>query len=194
MSSAERTSKRSSSASSSTIAGPSPTSITVSASSMHPPVGGRDYRIRSATGTPRRCRGGAPTTTSTLVGMSDTPSGNAPERRHSRLARVAVAVSASLSLVIGVGSAYGFVAYQQAGDDGPTVPPPTGSPLPEVEQAFGPCVEDVCNYLLIGSDSRAGLSADELDQFGTDKQIGGENRADTIMLVHTDPALEKAII
>ena len=33
-----------------------------------------------------------------------------------------------------------------------------------------------------------------MTQFGTDEQIGGENRADTIMLVHTDPNLEKAII
>jgi LCP family protein required for cell wall assembly len=126
--------------------------------------------------------------------MSDAPSSEVPPHGHGRLARAAVAVTAVLSLIIGVGSAYGFVAYRVAGDDGPTVPPPTGSPLPEVAQAFGPCVEDVCNYLLLGSDSRAGLSADELDQFGTDKQIGGENRADTIMLVHTDPALEKAII
>jgi LCP family protein required for cell wall assembly len=126
--------------------------------------------------------------------MSDMPSGEVPRRGHGRLARAAVAVTAVVSLIIGVGSAYGFVAYRQAGNDGPTVPPTTGSPLPEVEQQFGPCVDDVCNYLLLGSDSRTGLSADELDQFGTDKQIGGENRADTIMLVHTDPALEKAII
>ena len=52
----------------------------------------------------------------------------------------------------------------------------------------------MCNYLLLGSDSRAGLSDEEQTEFGTDKQIGGENRADTIMLVHTDPKLEKAII
>jgi LCP family protein required for cell wall assembly len=55
-------------------------------------------------------------------------------------------------------------------------------------------VRDVCNYLLLGSDSRKGLSEEELVAFGTDEDIGGENRADTIMLVHTDPRLEKAII
>lgn len=126
--------------------------------------------------------------------MSDVPSGDAPTHGHGRVARIAVAVTATLSLLIGVGSAYGFVAYKQAGGDGPTIPPPTGSAPPEVQRALGPCVEDVCNYLLLGSDSRAGLSAGELDQFGSDQQIGGENRADTIMLVHTDPALEKAII
>jgi LCP family protein required for cell wall assembly len=124
--------------------------------------------------------------------MSDQPS--AAASGHGRVARAAVAAAATLSLLIGVSSAYGFVAYQQAGGTGPTIPPQTGSGDPAIERAFGPCVEDVCNYLLLGSDSRAGLSGEERVQFGTDEQIGGENRADTIMLVHTDPNLEKAII
>jgi LCP family protein required for cell wall assembly len=125
--------------------------------------------------------------------MPDGPTAGAAGRGHGPFARAAVALTATLSLLIGVGTAYAFMAYKQA-DDGPTIPPPTGSTPPEVEQALGPCVDDVCNYLLLGSDSRAGLTPEEREQFGTDQQIGGENRADTIMLVHTDPALEKAII
>ena len=31
-------------------------------------------------------------------------------------------------------------------------------------------------------------------QFGTDADIGGSNRSDVIMLVHTDPRLQKAIV
>jgi LCP family protein required for cell wall assembly len=126
--------------------------------------------------------------------MSEDAPGGSSAAGHGRLARVAVAITASISLLIGVGSAYGFVAYRQAAGEGPTIPPPTGSPIPEVARALGPCVEDVCNYLLLGSDSRAGLTAEERERFGTDQQIGGENRADTIMLVHSDPGLEKAII
>jgi LCP family protein required for cell wall assembly len=125
--------------------------------------------------------------------MPDGPTAGAAGRGHGPFARAAVALTATRSLLIGVGTAYAFMAYKQA-DDGPTIPPPTGSTPPEVEQALGPCVDDVCNYLLLGSDSRAGLTPEEREQFGTDQQIGGENRADTIMLVHTDPALEKAII
>ena len=125
--------------------------------------------------------------------MSDGPS--ADPRAHGRLARAAVAITATLSLLIGIGSAYGFVAYRQAGTVGanPDFLPPdeAGEDQPSSDD---PCAEDVCNYLLLGSDSRAGLTAAERDQFGTDQEIGGENRADTIMLVHTDPALEKAII
>ena len=119
-----------------------------------------------------------------------TPSG--PGR--SAVTRITVALMATLSLLIGIGSAYGFIAYKQAGDSGETIPPPDPSAPTEVAEALGPCVDDVCNYLILGSDSRAGLTEEELDDFGTDQQIGGENRADTIMLVHTDPALEKAII
>jgi LCP family protein required for cell wall assembly len=129
--------------------------------------------------------------------MAHVPSGPAPG--HGRLARAAVAITATLSLAIGVVSAYGFVAYQRAtdadrvfdltGDDDPGA-----QPGGEEERPTGPCVDDVCNYLLLGSDSRAGLTPEEREQFGTDQQIGGENRADTIMLVHTDPNLEKAII
>ncbi|MGZ8580930.1 MAG: LCP family protein [Actinomycetota bacterium] len=127
--------------------------------------------------------------------MSEVPSGDAPTHGHGRIARVAVAITATLSLLIGVGSAYGFVAYKQAGDEGATIIlDDFDSDGEGEERPTGPCVDDVCNYLLLGSDSRTGLSAEEREQFGTDQQIGGENRADTIMLVHTDPALEKAII
>jgi LCP family protein required for cell wall assembly len=46
----------------------------------------------------------------------------------------------------------------------------------------------------LGSDSRSGLSHDQQIANGTNADIGGSNRADTIMLVHTDPNLQKAII
>ena len=112
-----------------------------------------------------------------------------------RLIRVAIAVSASLSLVLGVVGAASAVRWVQLRDVGidqgsfsPAVP--SGSSAPPT----GRCSAHVCNYLLLGSDSRAGLPIDEQHQFGTNKDIGGTIRTDTIMLVHTDPALEKAIV
>ena len=129
--------------------------------------------------------------------MSLAPSGGWSAPGLGLLARAAVAISATLSLLIAVGSAYGFVAYKQAGTEG-TNPReewiPSKAEGEEGSVPDDPCARDVCNYLLLGSDSRAGLTPEERDQFGTDQQIGGENRADTIMLVHTDPNLEKAII
>src|SRR4051794_12101674 len=104
-----------------------------------------------------------------------------------KLIRLIVAVTATLSLITGVFAAFAadrwwslrtvgtednFVATSKAGK----LPVPTG-----------PCSVRACNYLLLGSDSRAGLPASQQKAFGTNSDIGGTNRADTIMLVHTDP-------
>jgi len=110
------------------------------------------------------------------------------------VARALVAVTASLSLVVGLIGAASAVRWVQLRGVG--VDPgdfhaiaPSGSPIPT-----GKCTDRPCNYLLLGSDSRAGLPEDQQHQFGTNQDIGGSNRADTIMLVHTDPGLQKAIV
>ena len=109
-------------------------------------------------------------------------------------------MSAFLSIAIAAGSAFAFAQYQAAKSEGRCdwagCQPGDGDPSPDpgAQRAVGPCADDVCNYLLLGSDSRKGLTPSEIDQFGSDTTIGGENRADTIMLVHTDPNLQKAII
>jgi LCP family protein required for cell wall assembly len=105
-----------------------------------------------------------------------------------------VGVTASLALVVAAVSAYAYVGYNLAQDSVGIIPDAPSSPGSARSPDFGPCVEDVCNYLVLGSDSRAGLSADEQDQFGTDADIGGSNRSDVIMLIHTDPRLQKAIV
>jgi LCP family protein required for cell wall assembly len=119
--------------------------------------------------------------------MSDDPS----SRGHGRLAHGLIGISATFALVVGVFSAYGMASYLRARDVGEE--PFASSEEPE-DPAVGPCVEDVCNYLLLGSDSRRGLTPEEQVQFGTDEHIGGTFRADTIMLVHLDPAREKAVV
>lgn len=98
-------------------------------------------------------------------------------------------------MLIAAGGAYGFAAYNSAQRNITTIsivrdPASTGG----TQRDFGPCVDNVCNYLILGSDSRAGLSPAEQTQFGTNQDIGGSNRSDVIMLVHTDPKLEKAIV
>jgi anionic cell wall polymer biosynthesis LytR-Cps2A-Psr (LCP) family protein len=113
---------------------------------------------------------------------------------HGTLVRTLVGVSASLALLVGLVTAGVTVRWIQlrgiGTHDGPfdTVGP-SGSPVPS-----GPCADGACNYLLLGSDSRAGLSPEQQEQFGPDESLGGDNRADTIMLVHTDPRLKKAIV
>jgi anionic cell wall polymer biosynthesis LytR-Cps2A-Psr (LCP) family protein len=110
---------------------------------------------------------------------------------HGTLARALVGVTASIALLVGLVTAGLTVRWVQLRDIGTDDTfhglGPSGSPTPA---PAGPCADQACNYLLLGSDSRAGLP----DEFGTDADIGGTTRADTIMLVHTDPSLGKAIV
>jgi LCP family protein required for cell wall assembly len=118
---------------------------------------------------------------------TDTP------RAHRPLVRSLVGAAASLSLVVAAASAYAYVAYNQA-QGSVTHFPNADDPSAGPHHDFGACVDNVCNYLILGSDSRAGLTPQEQVQFGTDADIGGSNRSDVIMLVHTDPRLQKAIV
>jgi LCP family protein required for cell wall assembly len=58
----------------------------------------------------------------------------------------------------------------------------------------GRCDERSCNYLLLGSDDRTGLPAAEREAFGSTRDIGGGERSDTIILVHTRPGVGRAVI
>jgi LCP family protein required for cell wall assembly len=60
--------------------------------------------------------------------------------------------------------------------------------LPALAQDSGP----VMNVLLVGSDSRANLGASDAKGFGQDVVSG--QRSDTIMLLHVDPAEQRAAI
>lgn len=109
--------------------------------------------------------------------------------------RILLALAATLSLVVGVVGGISFASYQAVLHEGEGKPfGPETDPPPGADAPIGPCVRGVCNYLILGSDSREGLSKDDLHRFGTNADIGGENRADTIMLVHTDPNRGKAVI
>ena len=129
--------------------------------------------------------------------MTTQPNEPNPAVSHGRTVRLFLAIAASLSLITGVAGGVGFASYRAAqevgvyeGDFGKADP----SASPGEEAPTGPCVNGVCNYLILGSDSRAGLPMDQQIQMATNADIGGENRSDTIMLVHTDPSQQKATI
>ena len=91
-----------------------------------------------------------------------------------RILRALVFLVAFLLLLVGLG--YGYFRYQWG------------------QIGSAPC--DTCvaaadgapyNVLLIGSDSRAGESAAQSQQFGSTQAAGGQ-RSDTIKIVHVDPA------
>ncbi len=123
------------------------------------------------------------------------PNEPSPASAHGRTVRLFLAITASLSLIVGVVGGIGFASYLAA-QQVSTVPSfyPTPGASSSGDPPTGPCVNSVCNYLILGSDSRAGLTPEEQAQFGTNADIGGSSRADTIMLVHSDPTQQEATI
>lgn len=123
-----------------------------------------------------------------------------PTGRHPHVRRVFLASTAALSAfvmlvgIIGAG-AYVWTSGQiRTFRDVEIAPSPGASPAANEEPDIaGKCDTQSCNYLLLGSDSREGLTPEEQVAFGTDADIGGENRSDTIILVHTEPKQQEAV-
>jgi LCP family protein required for cell wall assembly len=113
------------------------------------------------------------------------PSG--PPRRTSRATRVLVALLALLSVILAAGAAYGFAFYKWANNQLNVISPKV---IPHIG---GPCISGACNVLILGSDSRKGLSKSEQEQFGSTTTVTG-HRSDTIMVLHLDPREKKAVI
>lgn len=125
------------------------------------------------------------------------PSSDRARPSRDRLRRLFLALSAGVSAFVMVASAVGMGAYfwtrgQIETFDNPTPSAGPGDPSPVAEIA-GRCDDRACNYLLLGSDSREGLTPEEIAAFGDDEHIGGENRSDTIILVHTEPDQKEAV-
>jgi LCP family protein required for cell wall assembly len=118
------------------------------------------------------------------------------DRVYGRTVRAFLVATAVLSLFVGALGGYGYAKFAQAQNATDKqlqrTEDPNGNPLPIND--YGPCVERVCNYLILGSDSREGLSHDQQVANGSNAEIGGTNRSDVIMLVHTDPDQERATI
>ena len=102
---------------------------------------------------------------------------------HPHWRRGFLATTATVSALMMLVSAFAMGTYFWARSQIVTIPEP---------EIAGICDDRACNYLLLGSDSRQGLTPEEQAVFGTDADIGG-NRSDTIILVHTEPDRREAV-
>ena len=128
--------------------------------------------------------------------MADDASLQPTSAGHPHVRRAFLAVTAGVSALVMIASAIGLGGYFWTRSKIVTIPSvgASGGTGAEVEPDIaGICDERACNYLLLGSDSREGLTPEELIAFGTDDDIGGENRSDTIILVHTEPDQKEAV-
>jgi LCP family protein required for cell wall assembly len=126
--------------------------------------------------------------------MSDTST--APSLGHPHVRRTFLAATASFAALVFVVSSFGMgtyfwarrqiVEFQIQGAD--------GSDHQSDIEFDDPCTRHPCNYLLLGSDSRKGLTPEEIAAYGSDAHNGGVNRSDTIIVVHTNPETGKSVI
>jgi LCP family protein required for cell wall assembly len=104
-----------------------------------------------------------------------------------------VALFALFSLIIGAGAAYGYGFYTWANHKLGENAFHTGTNKKGQPIIGGPCISGACNVLILGSDSREGLSKSQQSMFGSTSTVSG-HRSDTIMVLHLDPRLKKAIV
>jgi LCP family protein required for cell wall assembly len=108
--------------------------------------------------------------------------------------RTALAVSATLALLLSVaGTAAGALFVWAEGrlaheDYVSRTDPDTGEITID-----GECAREGCNFLVLGSDSRSGLSPQDQEHTGTPEQVEGEH-SDTIILVHVPEGAGAATI
>jgi len=131
--------------------------------------------------------------------MADPTTPQHPSTGHPRSRRAFLAATAGLAsfvLLLGVAGlgTYFWTRAQIRVIPDVDIDPAGTSPVADQDPDIGGrCAREACTYLLLGSDSREGLSEEEQIAFGTDADIGGENRSDTIILVRTDPLRQEAV-
>jgi LCP family protein required for cell wall assembly len=122
-----------------------------------------------------------------------------PRAGHPRRRKVFLVVAGVLSLLIAGGSAFSVQAIHSVNEGLTKIPTQQGN-LPCNPQTCLPippppprCFTKVCNYLVLGSDSRAGLSKEQQSEFGS-TGAGDTSRSDTIMFVHLNIPENKSTI
>jgi LCP family protein required for cell wall assembly len=117
---------------------------------------------------------------------------SAPGTPSHRFWRLPVALFAALSLLVAGGAGYGFWFYTWANSQLQPFTSKAQGPG-QLAPIGGPCLSSGCNVLILGSDSRAGLSVSQQRFFGSTQMVSG-HRSDTIMVLHLDPNQKKAVV
>ncbi|HEY1332053.1 MAG TPA: LCP family protein [Actinomycetota bacterium] len=109
-------------------------------------------------------------------------------KRHSGLRKSFLVVAGVLALVLAGGSAFSLSTIRNVNNGiGKVCVSNCGNENPDqtLTNLAPKCVRKVCNYLLLGSDSRSGFDKKQQQQFGNSSSVTGQ-RSDSILLVHLD--------
>jgi LCP family protein required for cell wall assembly len=120
-----------------------------------------------------------------------------PRSGHPGGRKVFLVMAGVLSLLIAGGSAFAIQTIHTINKGFSTIPdcngPNCGSNTLPIHPTTA-CLNKVCNYLVLGSDSRYGLAQSQQNQFGHSTK-SAPSRSDTIMFVHLDiPANHTTIV
>lgn len=127
--------------------------------------------------------------------MATPPSKNTPSG-HPRARKLFLVVAGVLSLLIAAGSGLSITTIKHLETDFGHSKVSTGSTcdttgcLKHVDSA---CVQKRCNFLILGSDTRAGLTKQQQSSFGNSQTVQGQ-RADTIIVVQVDAAKGRTVV
>src|SRR6266508_89952 len=119
-----------------------------------------------------------------------------PKRASRSLARrVFLSIAAILSLAVATGSGLAITGIHHFEAKLDKVEVGAGCTdtdcLKDIEP--GPCTREACNFLILGSDTRAGLTPEEQRKYGNTNRTTGQ-RADTIIVVQTDVRNDRTIV
>jgi LCP family protein required for cell wall assembly len=100
-----------------------------------------------------------------------------------------------LSLLVAASSGFAIATIRRV--DGGIVKIPVGSGckgpgcLPSVDPV---CIRKACTFLVLGSDSRQGLTKRQQQQLGTNSRFVTGQRSDTIIVVQVDPQKDRTVV
>src|SRR5262245_4977926 len=119
--------------------------------------------------------------------MGETPS---QRPRRSRTRSVLLVLAGVLALLIATGSGFAISTIRHVEANIRKVDVGAGCTDPDCLSSVTPeCADKVCNFLILGSDSRKGVPR----QFGNTQNSPGQ-RSDTIMVVTVDPHLNRTVV
>ena len=116
-----------------------------------------------------------------------------PRGPHHGIRKAFLLVAGLLSVILAIGSgvAIGGIRYAEVTIN--TIESGPGCTENACVPHVLPCTKQACNFLILGSDSRAGLSKGEQSQYGSSSQVTGQ-RSDSILFVHQDFANHRTIV
>lgn len=100
-----------------------------------------------------------------------------------------------LALAVAVSSGFAIVTIHRVEVGIPKISVGPNCRAPECLPSVDPvCIREACTFLILGSDSRRGLSKEQQQALGTNARWVAGQRSDTIIVVQVDPQKDRTVV